>query len=177
MSQISSQGRNDNLNYLVDPTFRNVNRLFVLSFENEDYRISYYKYYAPNVEIKDYNVLIDGKTFSELPVKNLEETYEKIIQITDHGGYFTRGNLLDFGYFKEHYKLIAIDLSKQIKLENKELTQQINFIGRLERADGAFMFFTIEKRKKQLLNFHKIMLLLYKMETQKIINLLDDSDI
>ena len=122
-------------------------------------------------------MLIDGKAFFELPVKNLEETYEKITQITDHSGYFTRENLLDFKCFKEHYKLIAIDLSKQIELENKELMQQINFIGKLERAEGAFVFFIIEKQKKQLLNFHKIMLILYKMETQKIINLLGDNDI
>ena len=115
MPQMSNQTKNNNLNYLIDPTFSNVNRLFVLSFENEDDKTSYYKYYVPNVEIKDYNVLIDGNALFELPIKNLEETYEKIIQITDHSGYYTRGNLLDYKYFKEHYKLIAIDLSKQIE--------------------------------------------------------------
>ena len=60
MLQISNQNKNNNLNYLIDPTFSHVNRLFVLSFENEDERSSYYKYYVPSVEIKDYNVLIDG---------------------------------------------------------------------------------------------------------------------
>ena len=74
----------------------------------------------PSVEIKDYNILIDGNAFFELPVKNIEETYEKITQITNHSGYYTRGNLLDYEYFKEH-KLIAIDLSKQIELENKNV--------------------------------------------------------
>ena len=49
----------------------------------------------PSVEIKDYNVLIDGNAFFELPIKNIEETYEKITQITDRSGYYTRGNLLD----------------------------------------------------------------------------------
>ena len=111
MSQMSNQNKNNNLNYLIDPTFSNVNRLFVLSFENEDDRTSYYKYYIRNVEIKDYNVLIVGNAFFELPVKNVEETYEKTTQITDHSGYYTKGNLLDDKYFKEHYKLIAIDLS------------------------------------------------------------------
>ena len=115
ISQMSNQNKNNNLNYLIDPTFNNVNRLFVLSFENEDDRTSYYKYYMPSVEIKDYNVLIDGNAFFELPVKNIEETYEKITQITDHSGYFTRGNLLDYKCFKEHYRLIAIDLNKQIE--------------------------------------------------------------
>ena len=93
MLQMSNQNKNNNLNYLIDPTFSNVNRLFVLSFENEDDRSSYYKYYVPSVEIKDYNVLIDGNAFFEFPVKNIEETYEKITQITDHSGYYTRGNL------------------------------------------------------------------------------------
>ena len=63
ISQMSNQNKNNNLNYLIDPTFSDVNRLFVLSFENEDGRTSYYKYYIPSVEIKDYNVLIDGNAF------------------------------------------------------------------------------------------------------------------
>ena len=153
MSQMSNQTKKNNLNYLVDPTFSNVNRLFVLSFENEDDRTSYYKYYVPNVEIKDYNVLIDGNAFFELPVKTIEETFEKITQITDHSGYYTRGNLLDYEYFKEHYKLIAIDLSKQIELENEDIKQQINFIGNLERDDGAVMFFIIEKSEEINIEF------------------------
>ena len=125
MSQMSNQNNNNNLDYLIDPTFSNVNRLFVLSFENEDDRTSSYKCYVPSVEIKDCNVLIDGNAFFESPIKSIEETYEKITQITDHSGYYTRGNLLDYEYFKEHYKLIAIDLSKQIELENKDIKQQI----------------------------------------------------
>ena len=128
MSQMSNQNINNNLNYLIDPIFSNVNRLFVSSFENEDDKTSYYKYYMPSVEIKDYNVLIDGNAIFELPIKNIEETYENINQITDHSGYYTRGNLLDYEYFKEHYRLIATDLSKQIELETKDIKQQINFI-------------------------------------------------
>ena len=62
---------------------------------------------------------------------------------------YTTGNLLDYEYFKDHYRLIAIDLSKQIKLKNSDLKQQINFIGRLERNEGATMFFIIKKKKKE----------------------------
>ena len=153
MSQMPNQNKSNNLNYLIDPTFDNVNKLFVLSFENEDDRTSYYKYYVPSVEIKDYNVLIDGNAFFEFPVKNLGETYEKIIQITDHSRYYTRGNLLDYEYFKEHYKLIAIDLSKQIELENKDIKQQINSVGNLERDNGAVMFFIIEKSEETIIEF------------------------
>ena len=108
MSYISNQAKNNNLNYLIDPTFEKVTKSFVLSFENEDDRRSYYKYYVPNVEIKNYNVLIDGNPFLELPVKNIEETYEKILQISDDNGCFTRGNLLDFNYFRKHYKMMLL---------------------------------------------------------------------
>ena len=73
---MSNQTKNNNLNYLIDPTFANVNRLFVLSFENEEDRTSFLKYYVPKVEIKDFNVLIYGKPFFEIPVKNKEEAHE-----------------------------------------------------------------------------------------------------
>ena len=65
-----SQTKNNNLNYLIEPTFTNVNRLFVLSFENETDGTSFSKYYVSKVEIKDFSVLIDGKPFFEIPVKN-----------------------------------------------------------------------------------------------------------
>ena len=62
-SEMINQSKNNNLNYLIDSTFTTVNRLFVLSFENEEDRTSFSKYYLPNVQIKDFNVLIDGKSF------------------------------------------------------------------------------------------------------------------
>ena len=160
-SEISNQTKNNNLNYLVDPTFTNVNRLFVISFENKADRTSFSKYYVPKVEIKDLNVLIvliDGKQFFEIPIKNKEEAYEAIIEMSKNSDY-TTGNLLDYEYFSKHYKLIATDLSKQTELENLDLKQQSNFIGRLERNEGPTMFFIIEKKrkKKPLLIFHKIL--------------------
>ena len=62
-SEMTNQTKTNNLNYLIDPTFNKVNRLFVLSLENEEDRTSFSKYYTPKVEIKDFNVLIDGKSF------------------------------------------------------------------------------------------------------------------
>ena len=56
-----------------------------------------------------------------------------------------------------HYRLIAIDLSNEIELENSDLKQQINFVGQLTRDEEATMFFIIENQKKQLLNFHKML--------------------
>ena len=69
--------------YVIDPTFIKVNRLFVISFENEDDRISFSKYYTPSIEIKDFSVLllIDGKSFFDTPIKNKEEAFEKIIEM------------------------------------------------------------------------------------------------
>ena len=148
---MSNQTRNNNLNYLIDPTFTNVNRLFVLLFENETDRISFSKHYVPNVEIKDFNMLINGKPFFEIPVKNKEETYKKIIEMSKNNDY-TTGNLLDYKYFKDHYQLIAIDLSKQIEVENFDLKQKINFIGRLEE-NNATMFFVIEKKEETTFDF------------------------
>ena len=140
------------MNYLIDPTFTKVNRLFVLSFENEDDRRSFSKYYVPNVQIKDFNVLIDGQSFFDMPIKNEEEPCEQIIEMGRNNDY-TTGNLLDYEYFSKHYKLIAIDLSKQIELENPDLKQQINFIGRLERNEGATIFFIIEKSEEKTFDF------------------------
>ena len=65
---------------------------------------------------------------------------------------YTTGNLLDYEYFKDHYKLIAIDLSKQIELENPDLKKQINFIGRLEE-NNVTMVFIIEKKEETTFNF------------------------
>ena len=87
-SEVSNQTKNNNLNYLIDPTFTKVNRLFALSFKNENDRTSFSKYYTPNVEIKDFNVLIDSKSFFDVPVKNKKETYEKIIEISKNSDYW-----------------------------------------------------------------------------------------
>ena len=66
------------MNHLFDPSFQGLNRLFVLSFENEGDRRSHSNYYLPKVEIKDYNVMIDGKNFFDQPVNNDFKTYENI---------------------------------------------------------------------------------------------------
>ena len=74
-SEMSNQNKTNNLNYLIDPTFIRANRLFVLLFRNEDDRTSFSKYYTPTVEIKYFNLLIDGKSFFDVSIKNKEETY------------------------------------------------------------------------------------------------------
>ena len=91
---MTNQTKTNHLNHLIDPGFIKVNRLFVLSFENEQDRTSFSKYYSPKVEIKDFNVLIDGKRFFDVPVRN-EEAYEKIMSISKNNDYKT-GNLVDY---------------------------------------------------------------------------------
>ena len=95
-SQMTIQPQNNNLSYLIDPIFMNANRLFVLSFprnNNSDSRYSFLNYYVPKVKINDFNVLIDGKSFFDLPVKYEEEAYEKIMDMSNNNDY-TTGNLL-----------------------------------------------------------------------------------
>ena len=124
--------RNPNLNYLVEPSFQGVNRLFVLAFEDDAQRTSKKRYCISNVEIKDYNVRIYGKSFFHQPVKNNKVTYENIREIATGQGYdYANGCLLDYIYFKNYYKIIAVNLSKQQVLDadpkqcNKLILQKI----------------------------------------------------
>ena len=126
-------------------------------------------------------MLIDGKRFFWHANKNGEETFEQIIGMWRNNDYAT-GNLLDYEYFSKQYKLIAIDSSKQTELENPDLKQQMNFTGRLKRNEGATMFFIIQKSEEITFEFSQNTAtvvwfwLCIKMETRKIVNLLDDAD-
>ena len=144
---MSTEAANNNLNILIDPTFTNVNRLFVLAYgqDNNDRQL-FSRFYLPNVMVKDYNVIIDKLAFFDLPIKTEEETYEKIIDISRNNEY-TTDNLLDYDYFKKYYNLIAI----QVLQENEDLIQQINFIGRLEEAANVFII--IGKKENTILEF------------------------
>ena len=95
--------------------------------------------------------MIDGKTFFDQPIKNDVKTYDNIRKIaTGHCDDYTTGCLLDYPYFEKYYKLIAIDLSKQRKLDTEPKTiQQINFTENLTTAKGATIFSLLEKGKKQ----------------------------
>ena len=86
-----------------------------------------------------------------MPVKNKEESYEKIMTISKNNDYLT-GNLLDYEHFSKHYELISIDLSKKIELENLDLRQQISFIGKLEDYK-ATIFVVIEKSEEITFEF------------------------
>ena len=118
LSKTELLAQNPNLNHLVEPSFQGVNRLFVLAFENDDDRTSNDEYYLPTVEIKDYNIVINGENFFDQPIKNNKITYDNIRKIaTGKGDDYTTGCLLDYPYFKDTYKMIAVDLSKQQALD------------------------------------------------------------
>ena len=141
-SQMINRTKTNNLNFLIDPTFNNVNRLFVLTFPNEEDRRSFSKYYGRTVEIKDYNVVINGEPFYEIPLKNKEETYKSITELIRNDLLRTE-NEFNFDYFSERYKLIAMDLSKQ-KSDLKN--HQINFIDRLEQ-NATICYFLVEEKE------------------------------
>ena len=129
---MTNQAKLNNFNNLINPTINKFNRLFVLSFENkDDGRISFSKYYTPKVEIKDFNVLVDGKGFFEM------RFIRSIIEMDKNNDY-TTDNLLDCEYFSKDYRII-------------------------------------QRKKKQLLNLYEVLWVSYKMETKKIINLVNDS--
>ena len=116
-SEITTKTKNNILDYLIDLTCRIINRLFLLSFKNgndDPTRNSFNKYYMALVEIKDHNALIDNKPFFDQPVKNKQEAYEKLIEISGNDKNIN-GNLLDYLYHQTYYKLIGIDLLRQKK--------------------------------------------------------------
>ena len=95
--------------------------------------------------MKDYNVMIDGKTLFDQPVKNISP---------GQGDDFTAGCLLGYNYFKNFYRVIAIDLRKQEALDaDPKPIQQINFTANLDTAGNTTMFFIIEESKEIILDF------------------------
>ena len=112
--KLTVQAQNQYLDSVINPSFQGVNRLFVLSFQNNGSRTSYTIYNLPLVEVNCYNVVIDGRNFFEQPVKNNFITYDNIWKIaTGQGDDYTTGCLLDYNYFNSYYKMTATDLSKQ----------------------------------------------------------------
>ena len=145
LSRPALLAQNPNLNYLIDPRFQGVNRLFVLAFENDAQRKVHSGYYLPNVEIKNYNVMITGENFFDQPIKDNKVTYENIK---------VAGCLLDYTYFRDNYKMIVIDLSRQKALDaDPRAIQQINFPANLDRAEHTRGYFILEESKETKLNF------------------------
>ena len=130
---------------------------FVLASEDDAQRKSHSDYYIPNVELNDYNVMINGENFFDQPIKSSEITYENIRKInTGQGDDYTTGCLLDYPYFKDTYKMIPVDLSQQQELDAKpRANQQINFTTNLDRAGNTRICFILEEARETILDFSK----------------------
>ena len=97
--------------------------------------------------------MIDGKNILDQPINSMIKTYENARKITvGQGDDYTTGCLLDYSYFKDHYKMIAIDLSKHLNTDRRAI-QQINFTANLDRARNTTMFFIIEEPKETVFDF------------------------
>ena len=154
-SSIKTFAQNRYLNYLINPNFQRVNRLFVLSFENENDRTPHSTYYLPKVEKKDYNVMIDGRNIFDQTINSMSKTYENFRKIaTGKGDDYTTDCLFDYPYFKENFKVIAIDLSRQNKFDAyPRAIEPINFTAKLDRAGNTTTFFIIEEAKETIFEF------------------------
>ena len=134
---------------MVEPSFQEVNILFVLAFDNDTKRISHSGYYLLN-----YNVMINGENSFDQPIINNKVKYENIRKIATGQGDHTTGCLLDYLYFKDSYAMIAVDLSKQQALDSDpRAIQQINFAANLDRAGNTRIYLILEKTKETILRF------------------------
>ena len=153
------QSNNNNLNYLIDPTFTKVNRFFFFSLARNARwdHFFFFTFICTKRRNKRFQCFDWWQNILWLAGKNEEGSYDKIIEMSKNIDYAT-GNLLDFAYFKENYRLIAIDLSKQTKLnaDSKWLERQGNNI------NEATIFLSLKNEKKLLLNFYKILWKSYK---------------
>ena len=116
----------------LDPSFQGVNRLFVMVYNranDQPTKDGRQKYYFPRIDLKKYNVIIDGRNFYDNPIESDIERYRELkdLMIGKEEDYPT-GSLLDYDYFNKHHKLVAVDLSKQKELDaDPRAIQQIEF--------------------------------------------------
>ena len=145
----------DCLFLLFDNTAFTVPNNPINNTNNRVLRNSHTKYFLPRVNITNYNVLIDGGNFYDQPINDLVKQYDEIRKTaTGQGDYYTTGRLLDYQYFKDHYNLIAVDLSKQKEFDaDSRANQQIEFYGKLKT--NLQVCTVLEKSKETMLEFYK----------------------
>ena len=113
------------------------------------------KYYLPRIDLKKDNAIIDGRHFCDNPIESDIEKYRELKKVMiGKGEDYTTGSLVDYNYFKEHYKLVAVDLSKQKELDaDPRAIQQIEFKYMLET--DSTIYWVLEKSKETILEFYK----------------------
>ena len=136
----------------MEPSFQGINRLFIQQFES--YTQSTKDCYLQNVELKDYDIMINGKNFIDQPIKNIKVTFENITKIAiGQGNDYTSDCLLDYSYLKESYKMVSIDPSRQQILDNDpRANQQIDFPANLDRVDNKRIYFILEEAEETILD-------------------------
>ena len=142
----------------LDPSFQGVNRLFVMAYNRangQPTKNGRQKYYLPRIDLEKYNVIIDGRNFYDNPIESDVEKYRELKKVMiGKGEDYTAGSLLDFNYFDKHYKLVAVDLSKQKELDADPRTiQQIEFKYML--GTNSTIYWVLEKSKETILEFYK----------------------
>ena len=122
---------------------------------NQPTRNGQRKYYLPRIDLNKYHVIIDGRNFYDNPNENDTEKYRELKKVLiGKGEDYTTGSLLDYNYFKEHYKLVAVDLSKQKELDaDPRAIQQIEFKYML--GTSSTIYWVLEKSKETILEFYK----------------------
>ena len=156
----------------LDPSFQGVNRLFVMAYNRVDgqpTRNGQQKYYLPRIDLEKYNVIIDGRNFYDNPIESDIEKYRELKKVMiGKGEDYTTGSLLDFNYFNKHYKLVAVDLSKQKELDaDPRAIHQIEFKYMLET--NSTIYWVLEKSKETILEFYKGQM--YKLTNVQLNNL------
>ena len=144
----------------LDPSFQGVNRLFVMAYNREDNELdrnSLLKYYLPRIGLNKYNLIIDGRNFYDNKIESDIEKYRELKKaMIGKGEDYTTGSLLDYDYFNKHYKLIAVNLSKQKELDaDPRAIQQIEFKYMLEGNNNLTFYWVLEKSKETILEFYK----------------------
>ena len=142
----------------LDPSFQGVNRLFVMAYNRangQPTRNGQQKYYLPRIDLEKYNVIIDGRNFYDNPIESDIEKYRELKKVMiGKGEDYTTGSLLDFNYFDKHYKLVAVDLSKQKELyADPRAIQQSDF--KYILGTNSTIYWVLEKSKETILEFYK----------------------
>ena len=149
----------------LDPSFQGVNRLFAMAYSraynNQPNKNDQRKYYLPRIDLEKYNIIIDGRNFYDNPIESDIEKYRELKKVmTGKEEDYTTGSLLDFNYFNKHYKLVAVDLSKQKELHaDPRAIQQIEFKYMLQT--DSTIYCVLEKSKETILEFYKGTLKVY----------------
>ena len=142
----------------LDTSFQGVSRLFVAAYEtgdlrrNADHEHTRSRYYLPRAEIKDYNVLINGRHFYDQNVNSSVVRYNELLQMTTgRSEDYTTGCLLDYDYYTKDFNIVGIDLSHEAVLDSDpKVNQQIKFIYKLPNAAaGVFNLLTVLEKEKQ----------------------------